>query len=120
MKPGVESGKRCMRVVENLSLGANRQLHLVEAGSRTLVIASTPGRVSLITEIDPEEVACTAPSESPTGFGEQLKMFMGSGPDGSQAAGSVAQALRDSGLFLRGKAAELGGLRKRMRSGEDE
>lgn len=120
MKPGVEGGKRCMRVVESLSLGANRQLHLVEACSRTFVIASTPGRISLVAELDPEEAKSVVRSETPAGFGEQLKMFMGVGTDGSQSAGSVAEALRDSGSFLRDKAADLGGLRRRLRSSDDE
>lgn len=120
IKPGVEPGKKNMRVLENLSLGTNRQLHLVETGSRTLVIASTPSRVSLIAELSPDEVVQVAQPEAQAGFGQQLKMFMGTPADGTQAAGNVAQVLRDSGAFLRDKAAELGGLRKRMRSDSDD
>jgi len=40
-----------LRVVETTPLGQSRSLHLIEAGSRSLLIASTPSQVALLADL---------------------------------------------------------------------
>lgn len=120
IKAGPDGGRRSCRVVENLSLGANRQVHVVEIGARTLVLASTPSQISLITELAQDEVVSGDPADAVPGFGDHLSACLSAKPDADAAATNVAQALRDSGAFIREKASQIGKIRKRLRSGQDD
>lgn len=109
-----------IRVVENSSLGANRSLHLVEVGSRKLLVASTPTQISLIAELAAEDVPDSADSgEQAKGFKEQLAGFLGAKPDSGEAAKNVAQMLRESTSFIQGKTRDVGELRRKFRKTTD-
>lgn len=116
----VEGIVRSLKVLESLSIGANRTLHLVEAGKRRFLLASTPSQVSLIAEFSGDEIEPHTTDEWPSGFGDHLKAFLGFRPHGQKAAESVAQMLRDSGSYLLEKAADIGRLRNRHGSTNDK
>lgn len=128
-----------IRVLENTSLAANRSLHLVEVGSKRLLVASTPGQISLLTEIDKElssekpavdsaEVTVDRVRPLPTlntSFKQHLSTFMASQPlniptlgrsDAPvESAANVAQIIRGSSAFLQEKIMVVGRLRKELR-----
>ena len=113
------SGKR-IRVVENSPLGANRSLHIVEIGSKQLLVASTPNSVSLLIELDIQhdtpDAGTPAPAPSgPSGFKEQLSMFLGQKPDSTQSAQTVAGMLRESTAFLQDKVRDIARVRGTIR-----
>ncbi len=114
LKAPFTSGHGSMRVVENLSLGAGRTLHLVEIGSRRMVVASTATSVSLVTEIGPDDLPPTA-SEPPPTFRDQLAMFVGAGTGSQESARNVARTLRDATSSVQDTIARLGSLRGRLR-----
>jgi flagellar biosynthetic protein FliO len=122
LKAPFGTGHGRMRVVENLSLGAGRALHLVEIGSRRLVVASTPSSVTMVTEIAaddlPDASSAGPPEQSPTGFKDQLAMFLGGKTGSDEAAGNVARILRDSTAFVQGRIGRLGSLRRRLRDAQ--
>jgi len=122
LKAPFGAGQGRMRVVENLSLGAGRVLHLVEIGSRRLVVASTPSSVTMVTEIAADELADASspgpPAEPPTGFKDQLAMFLGGKSRSDESAGNVARILRDSTAFVQGSIGRLGSLRRRLRDAQ--
>ena len=105
-------GQHRIKVLENSSLGANRSLHLVEVGSKKLLIASTPNQISLITEFAADEISDTNSGQSGGGFKDQLSTFMGNKPDTTQTAKSVAEMLRESSSFLQDKVREVGSFRR--------
>ncbi|MCE5314753.1 MAG: flagellar biosynthetic protein FliO [Armatimonadota bacterium] len=109
-----------IKVIEHSQLGANRSLHLVAVGSKRLLVASTANQVSLVAELDPEDVA-DIETNIPTGgqptggFKEQLSVFLGNKPDTSESAKTVAQMLRESSSFLQDKVREVGSFRRTYR-----
>ncbi|MCL5103178.1 MAG: flagellar biosynthetic protein FliO [Armatimonadetes bacterium] len=105
-----------IRVLEQSSLGANRSLHLVEIGSKKLLVASTPSQVNLLAELDPSDVPDPEPGQQVLGFKEQLSLFLGNKPDSTQSAGNVARMLRDSNSFMQDKVREVGGLRRTFKN----
>jgi flagellar biosynthetic protein FliO len=116
---GANQGR--IRIIEHSALGANKSLHLVAVGSRRLLVASTANQISLVAELDPEEVVETDANiptggESAGGFKEQLSMFLGNKTDSTESAKTVAQMLRESGSFLQDKAREVGCLRRTFRN----
>lgn len=106
--------QRRIRVLENSPLGANRMLHLIEVGSKRLLVASTPSQVNLVTEIAPEDVPDVPVGQPSVGFKDHLALFMG-GPDSTPYARSVAAMLADSSAFLQDKMRELGRIRGKFR-----
>ena len=115
MKTIAGGSSQRIRVMENSSLGANRSLHVVQIGSKKLLVASTPSQVNLLTELDPEDIVDNSTpevSQAPTGFKEQLSTFMGNRPDSTQSAQNVAQMLRESSMHIQEKIFELGRFRK--------
>ncbi len=120
MKSAAGASHSCIRVVENSSLGANRTLHLVEVGSKKLLVASTPSQITLITELAAEDVpSSTDCVEQAKGFKEQLAGFLGTKPGSGEAAKKVAQMLRESTSFFQGKTRDVGELRKKFRETTD-
>ena len=111
----VGQGRQRIRVIENAGLAANRSLHLVEVGSRNYLVASTPSSVSLISEIDPDDLPETPELEAQGGFGQQFAQFLGQKPDSGRAAQSVGDMLRESNSYLRDKVREVGGMRRKQR-----
>ena len=102
------SSEHTIRVVENTTLAANRSLHLVEVGSKRLLVASTPGQISLLTEVESEQpavekkLADAAPSIVATGkdqtgktacattnFKDQLTSYLGARFLGTVGSASV-------------------------------
>jgi flagellar biosynthetic protein FliO len=107
-----------IRVIENSQLGANRSLHLVEIGSRRLLVASTPSQVNLLAELDPVDPADVRPDEKPSAgmFKEQLATFLGQKPDSTRSAATVAELMRESNLHMQHKVREAGSLRGMLRN----
>lgn len=107
-----------IRVLEHSSLGANRALHVVEIGSKKLLVASTPNQVNLLTELDPADMPDPEPGQQILGFKDQLSMFLGHKPDSTDSAKNVAQMLRDSNSYMQDKVREVGGLRRTIKNAE--
>ena len=64
-------------VVARVPLEPRRALYVVEAGGRRLLIGSSEGGVSLVTELAPEERAVEgAAAARPRGFAELVAMAM--------------------------------------------
>lgn len=62
-------------VVARVPLEPRRALYVVEAGGRRLLIGSSEGGVSLVTELPAEEpVAAAAAAAKPRGFAELIAM----------------------------------------------
>ncbi len=113
--PVAKSGQH-IRVLENSMLAANRSLHVVEVGSRKIVIGSTPSQVSMITELPEEEQDQTPVADS--GFKNQLAAFIsGRKPAEAQleTAATVAELLRESNEYLQDKVREVGTIRGKAR-----
>lgn len=114
---GVSKGR--IRVVENSTLGANRTLHLIEIGSKRLLVASTPNQVNLLAELDPADVTEPISEQPKTGFKEQLALFMGNKADAGKSANTVAQMIRDSSAHIQGRVREVGSFRRIFRDAEN-
>jgi len=73
-----------VHVVARVPLEPRRALYVVEAGGRRLLVGSSEGGVSLVTELAPEVVeqgaadarAATEPAARPRGFAELVAMAM--------------------------------------------
>jgi flagellar biosynthetic protein FliO len=119
IKPTVGGSNLHVRVLENTALAPNRSLHVVQIGGKTLLISSTPSQVSLISELNSEDVPKTdGEIIQPAGFKDQLSMFLGSKQPGSDSAKSVSQMLRESTGFLQDKVREVSTVRGKIRSSE--
>ncbi|MDH7603114.1 MAG: flagellar biosynthetic protein FliO [Armatimonadota bacterium] len=115
--------QRAMRVVASLSLGPGRSLHLVEVGSRKLVVGSTATNITMLAELVESDLA-SAPA---AGSGEQwynsrsfkdhLTAFLGTTSSNLESSRRVAHLLRDAAGFLQGKRLSLAELRGRLRNG---
>lgn len=119
MKSKVESNQQCIRVLDQSSLGANKSLHVIQVGSKRLLVASTPGQISLLSELDaddiPEKIAEKAPVKKSVNFTEQLAAFMGSKADSSSSAKTVADMLRESSSYFQDKVREVSKSRRKFR-----
>lgn len=115
MKPNFGCGGQRIRLIENSSLGSNRTLHLVEVGSKKLLVASTPNHVSLVAEVEIDDTQEPAPVQHPASFKDQLSTFIGNKPDATASARTVAEMLRDSSSFFQDKVREVSGFRGRFR-----
>jgi flagellar biogenesis protein FliO len=99
-----------LRIIETAALGQSRALHLIEAGSRSLLIGATPSQIALLADLtgdpapdaaaaDPEPSAFTA---GPAGFAAVLARLLPS-PEAGPADGptrrlqAAAEALRAGG-----------------------
>jgi len=118
VKNAVGASRGRIRVVENSTLGANRTLHLIEIGSKRLLVASTPNQVNLLTELDPGDVTEPAPEQPRASFKEQLALFMGNKADASKSARTVAQMIRDSSSHIQDRVREVGSMRRNLRDAE--
>ncbi|NLN76958.1 MAG: flagellar biosynthetic protein FliO [Armatimonadetes bacterium] len=111
-----------VKVVENASLGANRSLHIIEVGDKTLLISSTPSKINLLTEVDAsaagQAVADGSADETDKGgaFSGHLSKFMGNDTSADSLTQSVAGMIRGSSAFLQDKVLELGRLRKKFKN----
>ncbi len=57
-----QAGGGNLAVVETLAIGPNKTLSLVRVGPRLFLLAATNERVSLVSELNPDELAdCPAP-----------------------------------------------------------
>jgi len=101
MRAATGGSRTTIRVIENSSLGSNKSLHLVEVGSRKLLVASTPNQVNLVVELGSDDVPEDETPPSGGGFKSQLSLFLGHGKtDAAPAARNVAEMLRDSTSVL--------------------
>lgn len=115
IKGNLGNSRQRIKVVENTTLGANRALHLVEIGSKKLLVASTPNHVNLVTELGEEEIPEVEAPEQGKNFKDQLSTFMGKKPDTTDSAKNVAQMLHESSMLLQEKILQVGRLRKKFR-----
>jgi len=118
------SGGQRIRVVENASLAANRSLHLIEIGSKRLLVASTPNQVNVITELDPDDSSNASDHATVQGpavpaqvknFKDQLSTFLGARPDTGDSARNVAHMLRESSMLLQERIMQVGRMRRKLR-----
>lgn len=63
--PAVRSGRR-LQIVESVAVDPRRTLHIVKVGKRHLLVGSTEGSLSLLAELDDEDVAAADPPEPPS------------------------------------------------------
>jgi flagellar protein FliO/FliZ len=103
------SDSKSMRLLETMSLGPARSLHLVEVGDRILVVGSTSASISFIVEIqDPKAVeAILAKSGEASEFAEALRGDL-SGYE-SKEPGDPAARLRQLARSVSAKAKGLRG-----------
>ena len=101
----VGAGQRHIRVIDNLSLGANRGLHLVAVGSRRLLVGATSSQINVLTELGAEEVPEDESPAPAAGFKDQLAAFLGAKTDASPTERKIVEVLRDSSAFIQNKAA---------------
>ena len=120
MKTAVGGTQHCIRVLDHSSLGTNKSLHVIQVGSKRLLLGSTPGQINLLTELDEDDVPSVDLSQQYAGFKDQLATFMGSKPDSSSSAKTVADMLRESSSFLQDKVREVGKSRGKFRDGGNE
>lgn len=123
MKTPIRANHSRIKVIENSSLGANKALHLIEVGSKKLLIASTPNQITLLAELDANDVVEDNSQVSSQSFKEQLSTMMGTGAkqqDVMQSAKTVAEMLRESTTYFHGKVKEVGRFRKQFRRNDNE
>ena len=116
VKSVVGASRSQIKLIESSNLGANRTLHLVEIGSKRLLVASTPTQVNLLTELAASDIPESAPEQPGTGFKEQLSHFLGTKTDSTTSAKTVAEMMRDSSSHLQGKVGEVGSFRRMFRN----
>lgn len=109
-----------IKVIENSSLGASKMLHLVEIGPKRLLLASTQNQVSLLAELQPEDLPEISSPVETGGFKEQLAMFLGVTPGTDTTESNIAQMLRQSTACLQDKIKDVGKLRRKLRGDKDE
>lgn len=119
LKSVVASNRSQIKVIESSNLGANRTLHLVEIGSKRLLVASTPTQVNLLTELEASDIPESAPEQPVSGFKEQLSQFLGTKADSTKSAKTVAQMMRDSSSHIQGKVGEMGNFRRMFRNADN-
>ncbi len=115
IKTGIAAKHQQVRVLENLSLGSNKSLHIVEIGSKKLLVASTPNSVNLITELDNTGIE-TTPAKGSSGFKEQLAGFLGEPTQSNDPGSNVSQMLRGSAKFLQDKVRDIAANRGKFRN----
>ena len=120
LKNGLGHGKHRIRVLEHAGLAANRSLHLVEVGSRSFLVSSTPSQVNLIAELRAEDLPEMEVPGQVGGFKDQLAGFLSQTMSSDCAARSVAQSLRESTSFLQDKVRDVGTLRRKFRHVEGQ
>ncbi len=116
VKSVVVSSRSRIKVIESSNLGANRTLHLVEIGSKRLLVASTPTQVNLLAELEASDIPESAPEPPIAGFKEQLALFLGNKADSTKSANTVAQMLRDCSSHMQSKVGEAGSFRRMFRN----
>jgi flagellar protein FliO/FliZ len=65
---------RNIRIIETMPLGYRRSIHVVEVGSKVLLIGSTEGGVSLLARLDREDLKI--PEKGPEGKGPRFLDFL--------------------------------------------
>lgn len=120
MKGNLGCGGQRIRVIENSSLGSNRTLHLVQVGSKKLLVASTPSQVTFVAEVEIEDTQEALPVQQASSFKDQLSAFIGNKPDAASSARTVAELLRDSSSFIHDKVIEVSGIRGKFRRVDNE
>ncbi|MGQ9454270.1 MAG: flagellar biosynthetic protein FliO [Armatimonadota bacterium] len=124
VRPGMTGVQRRIRVVENLSLGPGRSVHLVEIGSRKLLIGSTATSVTMLAELDAQDVSndaslASSSKEQRSGgtFAEHVKFFLGDMTRPTEVSCRVAHLLRETSSYLREKLINLDAMRRRAHGG---
>lgn len=116
----IGAGQRHIRMIDNLSLGANRGLHLVAVGSRRLLVASTSSQINVLTELGADEVPEEEAPAPVAGFKDQLAAFLGARTDASATEKKIVEVLRDSSAFIQNKAAQIRKRRVGVKAEADE
>lgn len=125
VRPGMAGAQRRIRVVENLSLGPGRSVHLVEIGSRKLLIGSTATSVTMLAELDAQDVSNDASvalssreEQRPGGtFAEHVGFFLGDRTQATEVSYRVAHLLRETSSYLHEKLVNLNAMRRRAHGG---
>lgn len=115
--------QRAMRVVESLSLGPGRTLHLVEIGSRKFVVGSTATSIATLVELAEGDlpvgstINSSEPGRNSSSFRDYLALFLGVKVPMAQSSRRIARLLRDTTTFLQEKQANLSAMRRRLEDG---
>lgn len=111
-----KSPKRSINIIETAGLGPNRALHIVQAGSKFLLIGSTPTQINLVAELK----ASGAEEVDPAGVEDFASVLhhAGSAEDGAEAASRLGEALRDGATFLQKKSSATKSLRAKAEANE--
>lgn len=120
IKTAVGAGQHCIKVLDQSSLGTNKSLHVIQVGSKRLLVASTPSRINLLTELDEDDVPTVGFNQQNAGFKDHLSTFMGNKTDATNSAATVADMLRESSSFLQDKVREVGKSRRKFRDDDNE
>ena len=70
------SSSRYMRLIDQMMLGQDRHLAVVQVGGRYLLVGVTAGQISILSEVKDEELFPLAPEES-EGTGQDFKKLLG-------------------------------------------
>jgi len=95
-----KSPRRSIKIIETTGLGPNRALHVVQAGSKYLLVGSTPNQISLVAELDAAEAE--ADPEKAVDFASILHKS-GTAQDRADSASKLSDTLRDGASFLQKK-----------------
>lgn len=103
--------RRSVRVVETVALGANRTLHVVEIQGKRMLIGSTPGQMTLLSEMD-----CTAEEDCESGNPgfQSILSRLAPSHDRARTAGRVSRLLREGAAFLQGRESAARSLREEV------
>ena len=92
---GRASGDGLVKVRARVPLEPRRALYLIEVGGRTLLVGSSEGGVTLVSEVDPGEVVAPA-AGPPRGFAALVAQAL-AGRGRARAAGVTGAAPADGG-----------------------
>jgi flagellar biosynthetic protein FliO len=115
--------QRAMRILESLSLGPGRTLHLVEIGSRKFVVGSTATSIATLAELAEGDlsvgstITSSEPGRNPSSFRDYLALFLGIKAPMAESSRRIARLLRDTTTFLQEKQSNLSAMRRRLEDG---
>jgi flagellar biosynthetic protein FliO len=99
-------GSKSLEIVDTLKLNTNSSIHLINVRGKTLLIGSTAGQISVLTEVEADESA--EDPQTDKRFAEYLDKYY----NGSKYAGPatrMAGMLRDATQHLRGRQPNVSG-----------
>ena len=72
----IRSAKRNLEVTESAGVGTQAMVQIIRAGNRYYLVGVTKERVSMLAELDEEQLTLTVPDSTETPFDKLLQRFM--------------------------------------------